>query len=156
MKLKSENTIKIDLSDKGGVGPLVHREGEVTLRRPAQYGVCLWWSDEQPCFVHPDDQETVERLVPGNRVFKKEECVDFADRKLGYSRLSYGDQVFRALPTIWYPFPTDSVVKPVSWSRESVRYSTISGVVNPGIRYRNRPESASHGREKVHGSIRTE
>ena len=48
-------------------------------------------------FVHPDDQELVDRLVPGNRVFKKEECPNFADRKLGYSQLSYGDQVFRSI-----------------------------------------------------------
>lgn len=103
MKIESEPAIYVDLSSSETSESLVRREPEVSLRRQVQYGVCLWWSDELPCFVHPDDWRLVEKLVPGNRVFKKEECEDFADRKLGYSRLSYGAQVFRALPAIWYP-----------------------------------------------------
>ncbi len=103
MNLDTQKILSIDWDNPDGVESQVRREPEVTLRRPDQYGVCLWWSDELPCFVHPDDQGLVDQLVPGNRVFKKQECPNFADRELGYAQLSYGDQVFRALPAIWFP-----------------------------------------------------
>ncbi len=71
------------------------------LKREARYGVFLWWSDQTPSWVHPDDREIVDRLVPGNRVFRKEECENYADRELGFSQLIYGEVRFRALPSIW-------------------------------------------------------
>ena len=73
------------------------------LRQPTRFGVCLWWSDEVPAWVHPDDVEIADRLVPGNRIFKRQECGNFADRKLGYSLISYGSERIRVLPAIWLP-----------------------------------------------------
>ena len=73
------------------------------LRPPIRFGVCLWWSDESPAWVHPDDVAVAEKLVPGNRIFKRQECGNFADRKLGYSLISYGPEQIRVRPAIWLP-----------------------------------------------------
>ena len=72
-----------------------------TLKRESKLGVCLWWSDQQPCFLHPDDAEVAQQLVPSRRVLRRSECENFADRELGYSLFQYGELSFRALPAIW-------------------------------------------------------
>ncbi len=89
--------------------PKFEWQPEVDIRRSVQYGVCLWWSDDLPSWIHPDDVEIAERLVPGNRVFRREDCQNFADRKLGYTEFSYGDQKFRALPAIWLPVQSEGI-----------------------------------------------
>ena len=71
------------------------------IKRVTKYGVLLWWSDQIPTWVHPDDAKVVEQMVPGNRVFRREDCPNYADRELGYSRMIYGEIEFRALPLIW-------------------------------------------------------
>lgn len=73
------------------------------LRQPTRFGVCLWWPSDSIAWVHPEDREIAERLVPGNRIFKRQECNHYADRELGYSLISYGPQQFRVLPAIWLP-----------------------------------------------------
>ena len=71
-----------------------------TLKPPVRFGVCLWWSEQSP-WIHPQDHEIAESFVPGNRVFRRDECENVSDQQLGYSRLSYGDIKFRVLPAIW-------------------------------------------------------
>ena len=89
--------------DITGDGPQVSfvPENKSTLKRPPKHGVCLWWSDRQPSWIHPDDVEMADEAVPGNRVFRRSECENFADRELGFSQFEYGDMKFRALPAIW-------------------------------------------------------
>lgn len=89
--------------DITGDGPQVSfvPETKSTLKRPPKHGVCLWWSDRQPSWIHPDDVEMADVMVPGNRVFHRKECENFADRELGFSQFEYGDMKFRALPAIW-------------------------------------------------------
>ncbi|MFK7765953.1 MAG: hypothetical protein AB8B55_01840 [Mariniblastus sp.] len=70
------------------------------LKQTVKHVVCLWWSDQIPSWIHPDDVEIADRLVPGGRIFRREECENFADRELGYSFMSYGEEGFRALPAI--------------------------------------------------------
>ncbi len=74
---------------------------DAQLKQAVKYGVCLWWSDQVPSWIHPEDIEIAKRLVPGGRIFRKEECVNCDDRELGYSFMWYGDEGFRALPAIW-------------------------------------------------------
>lgn len=76
---------------------------ESQLRQPTRFGVCLWWPDESIGWIHPEDREIATRLVPGNRIFKRQECNHFADRELGYSLISYGEEQLRVLPAIWLP-----------------------------------------------------
>lgn len=89
--------------DITGDGPQVSfvQHPESTLKPPPRYGVCLWWSDRQPSWIHPDDVEAADEAVPGDRVFRRDECENFADRQLGYSQFEYGEMKFRALPAIW-------------------------------------------------------
>jgi hypothetical protein len=71
------------------------------LKRRTKFGVFLWWSDQIPTWVHPDDVQTAERLVPGYRVFKRSECENSSDRELGYSIFQYGQEWFRGKPALW-------------------------------------------------------
>jgi hypothetical protein len=90
--------IKVHIETRPGASDHAQRD---TIKRLVKYGVFLWWSDQTPSWVHPDDMKRVEGLVPGNRIFRRDECENYADRELGYSRLVYGDIEFRALPSIW-------------------------------------------------------
>ena len=74
-----------------------------TLRPPETQGVFLWWPATWEDWLHPDDQELGQRLVPGYRVFTRRPCENYADRELGYHQLIYGPYQFRALPVIWFP-----------------------------------------------------
>jgi len=71
------------------------------LKRRTKFGVFLWWSDQIPTWVHPDDVQTAERLIPGYRVFKRCECENSSDRELGYSIFQYGQECFRGKPALW-------------------------------------------------------
>ncbi len=77
------------------------------LRRGPTFGVCLWWSDEKPFWLHPEDVEIAKKFIPGNRVLRRSECPNFADRELGYSVFQYGESSFRALPAIWLEISSD-------------------------------------------------
>ena len=91
-----QNTMKLEENKK-------IRQTVSELRQPTKFGVCLWWPDESLSWIHPEDIEIAERLVPGDRIFKRQECPNYADRELGYSLISYGGDRFRALPAIWLP-----------------------------------------------------
>ena len=80
---------------------------ESQLKRESKFGVCLWWSDEKPFWLHPEDVEIAKSFVPGNRVLRRSECQNFADRELGYSVFQYGESEFRALPAIWLEISGD-------------------------------------------------
>ncbi len=71
------------------------------LKPATKFGVFLWWSDEIPNWVHPDDGHTAKRLIPGTRVFKRRECENSSDRELGYSSFQYGQDCFRGRPALW-------------------------------------------------------
>ncbi len=64
------------------------------LKVPPKYGVYLWWPVDKD-WVHPDDIETANELIPSNRVFRREEYDD------EYSLLLYGEQFIRIRPVIW-------------------------------------------------------
>ncbi len=94
--------------DITGNGPQVSfvPQTKSTLKRPPKHGVCLWWSDRQPSWIHPEDEEMADAMVPGDRVFRRDECENYSDRELGYSQFEYGDMKFRALPAIWLELKT--------------------------------------------------
>ena len=82
-------------------------EVDSELKREIKHGVCQWWSEDEPFFIHPEDEEVARQFVPGNRILRRQECESYADRKLGYSTFSYGEITFRALPLIWLEIKTD-------------------------------------------------
>lgn len=78
-----------------------------TLKPQLKHGVFLWWSEQTPAWIHPDDLAAALSLVPSSRIFKRLECENFADRKLGYFEFAYGKQTFRALPGLWLEIETE-------------------------------------------------
>ena len=66
------------------------------LKRPPVYGVFLWWPEDGEDWIHPFDIGIVRQVVPGNRVFRREDL----DHRL--LKISYGELTFRVKSTIWY------------------------------------------------------
>ena len=77
------------------------------LKPLPKYGVFLWWSDQLPQWIHPDDLELAERLVPGCKIFRREVCDSEVDRDSGYFGYHYGSESFRALPIVWLEIHSD-------------------------------------------------
>ncbi len=86
---------------------LDNSKSPLPLKPEEKHGVFQWWVERLPPWVHPDDLSIANQLVPGNRVFRKVECENFADRKLGYSDFVYGQQRMRALPGLWLEIQVD-------------------------------------------------
>lgn len=59
------------------------------------YGVYLNWPEEGTHWIHPEDVELVEKLIPSERVFRREAF----DGE--YYHLSYGDLKLRVKPSLW-------------------------------------------------------
>ncbi len=66
------------------------------LKRPPVYGVYRWWPVNGEAWIHPFDIGIVKRLVPGNRVMRREDLDET------WLRVSYGPIRFRVKSTIWY------------------------------------------------------
>lgn len=69
------------------------------LRRPDKWGVYATWPEEGMRNVHPDDLWLAERLLPGNRVFLRQ------DLDAEFNLLSYGRHQLRVRPTLWVETP---------------------------------------------------
>ena len=110
-----------------GKGNLQEFSRDIT-RHEAKYGVFLWWSEQTPSWVHPDDVTVADQLVPGNRIFRREDCENFADRELGYSTFRYGDSRFRGLPAIWLEVRTEGFE-----INDLVEIKSGFGKLRPGI-----------------------
>ncbi|MFT5303329.1 MAG: hypothetical protein ACI87E_004152 [Mariniblastus sp.] len=78
-----------------------------TLKPPLKHGVFLWWSEQTPAWIHPDDLDAALSMVPSCRIFKRRECDNFADRELGYFEFASGKHKFRALPGLWREIETE-------------------------------------------------
>lgn len=59
------------------------------------YGVFLQWPHPGTAWVHPEDVKAVERVIPSNRVFRREAY------EAPYYRYRYGDLVLRLKPSMW-------------------------------------------------------
>ena len=66
------------------------------LKRPPVYGVFRWWPENGENWIHPFDIGIVRQLIPGNRVFRRE------DLDQNWRLVSYGDIRFRIRSAIWY------------------------------------------------------
>jgi len=71
------------------------------LKQPSKFGVFLWWTEQTPSWVHPDDVETADSLIPSDRVFLRSNCENASDRELGFSKFQYGNRSFRGKPALW-------------------------------------------------------
>ena len=86
---------------------LTKRNSAPPLKPETKHGVFQWWIERAPPWIHPDDSAIADELIPGNRIFRKEQSENFADRELGYSDFIYGQQKLRALPGLWLEVQTE-------------------------------------------------
>jgi|GEM_PF-585110 len=76
---------EVRVNDADGVAPVL-----------PDYGVFLRSPDGSD-WIHPDDHEIVDGIVPSNRVFCRFRYED------GYYHFRYGEIVFRLRPCLWLP-----------------------------------------------------
>ena len=79
------------------------------LKQPTKFGVFLWWTEQSPTWVHPDDVEIADNLIPSNRVFVRSNCSNASDRELGFSKFQYGAEFFRGKPVLWLEVPHQDI-----------------------------------------------
>ncbi|MEM7454418.1 MAG: hypothetical protein AAF456_08675 [Planctomycetota bacterium] len=95
------------------------------LKQEAKYGVYLWWPQEGDDWIHPDDVETCKSMIPGNRVFRREEYDSV------YSILLYADFYIRVKPTMWLEVESDlyEVNDQIEVRSQMGRYDPRIGVI---------------------------
>ncbi len=79
------------------------------LKQPVKFGVFLWWTEQTPSWVHSDDVEIADCLIPSNRVFLRSDCENASDRELGFSKFQYGARWFRGKPALWLEVPHQEI-----------------------------------------------
>jgi hypothetical protein len=78
--------------------------GELTpqgLRVPERFGVYIRWPEAGTDWIHPDDLQLAQRLIPGQRILHRR----LFDGQ--HSHLFYGDLRIRVRPTLWLEVKTD-------------------------------------------------
>ena len=71
------------------------------LTVPDRYGVFLWWPHEGTQWIHPDDIELCEQLIPSSRIFLCERL------NAEFSRYVYGELSIRLRPSMWLEIEVD-------------------------------------------------
>ena len=67
-----------------------------------KHGVFFRWPAEGDFeWVHPDDRDLIEAMIPGSRIFCRDYCEDAADREAGYFSIEYGGVKIRVKPAMW-------------------------------------------------------
>lgn len=67
-----------------------------------KHGVFFRWPAEGDFeWVHPDDRDLIESMIPGSRIFCRDVCEDAADRAAGYYSIAYGGVKIRVKPAMW-------------------------------------------------------
>lgn len=65
------------------------------MKTDPQYGYYPWWPENGDDWLHPEDVELARRLIPSQRVFRRE------GQQGPYAVLRYGDLQLRVRPTLW-------------------------------------------------------
>lgn len=71
------------------------------LKREPECGVFLWWPEDDESWIHPDDVDLFKELIPGNRIFIREDHDD------DFNLVSYGHHQVRVLPAMWLGVPSE-------------------------------------------------
>ena len=71
------------------------------LQLPERFGVYLWWPQNDLEWIHPDDVELCQRLIPSTRIFQRQ-VYDAT-----FNQLEYGPHTMRVKPTLWLEVKTD-------------------------------------------------
>jgi hypothetical protein len=72
------------------------------VRMLPKHGVFFRWPDQGDFeWVHPDDRGLIQSMIPGSRIFCRDQCDDPADRSKGYYAIQYGGITIRVKPAMW-------------------------------------------------------
>ena len=73
------------------------------MRSRIEYGVFARWPQDGNAWIHPDDVRVARRILPGDRIFRRERTGD------DYFLLHYGRIVLRIKPAMWQTVRTDGL-----------------------------------------------
>ncbi len=71
------------------------------LKVPDRFGVYLRWPQDGNDWIHPEDVELTNQLIPGRRIFQRH-ALDG-----DYSKYTYGEHSIRLKPTLWLEVESD-------------------------------------------------
>jgi hypothetical protein len=72
------------------------------VKAVVKHGVFFRWPAEGDFeWVHPEDRDLIESMIPGSRIFCRDYCEDAADREAGYFSIQYGGVKIRVKPAMW-------------------------------------------------------
>lgn len=91
---------KIRLEDHAVHVPISVNNGP-QLKLPERFGVFLWWPEVGNSWIHPEDVETCNELIPSCKIFHRQSYDDT------YSLLTYAAQFIRIKPILWLEVKTD-------------------------------------------------
>jgi len=96
----AEQEIDSLLKDIGATGESAEFKKDV--KAIAKHGVFFRWPAEGDFeWVHPDDRDLIESMIPGSRIFCRDQCADEVDREAGYYCIAYGGVRIRVKPAMW-------------------------------------------------------
>ncbi len=76
-----------------------HGKIESSLVRKPTHGVFPWWPEEGTDWIHADDIELAQKVIPGRRIFRRE------DIEGGMLLVTYGKIQLRIHPVMWLEVP---------------------------------------------------
>lgn len=86
-----------DIGDTGAAD-----EYKKDVRMLPKHGVFFRWPAEGDFeWVHPEDRELIKSMIPGSRIFCRDQCDDAADQAQGYYWIEYGEVKIRVKPAMW-------------------------------------------------------
>lgn len=90
-----------------------------------KYGYFPWWPEDGDGWVHPEDAAVARRMIPSERVFRKEGAAG------AYGVLHYGDVRIRVKPAMWQetPAPAFELGAPVEVLSRGMHNEPRTGVV---------------------------
>lgn len=72
------------------------------VRTLPKHGVFFRWPAEGDFdWVHPKDRALIQTMIPGSRIFCRDQCDDPADQAEGYYWIEYGEVKIRVKPAMW-------------------------------------------------------
>ena len=76
---------------------------ESELKLPQRFGAFPRWPEDGTDWIHPDDVQLVEGLIPSRRIFERHRLN--GDNE--YSKVCYGELSIRIRPVLWLEVKTD-------------------------------------------------
>ena len=89
------------MSPMNTLNPEPEPEPWTGLTVPERYGVFFWWPHEGTDWIHPDDIDLCEQLIPSDRIFIRERINN------EFSQFIYGPHTIRLRASMWLEIQID-------------------------------------------------